>query len=145
SLSLRPRRPRARPCSRRARSLRAGGRAGPGGGGGGGHPPGEGIRIIRIDPGDPALASARVAAPSSPLRDAPFRAIDDDFWQDDRGAIRGWIELLEKRTEAARAAPASPEHSPRAQGVSIDDRGKLTFFPLPDGVSAVVRGGRFAI
>ena len=117
---------------------------------------GEGVRLIHLDPDDPALAGA--AFPAAPLAstEAPYRSIDADYWEDDDGAIRGWVRLpapgeslssqaLIPEGAAGRKLRVAPGRGGRSAGVSIDSVGHIHVLPLPEGVTEVVFGGRFGL
>ncbi|XXT15293.1 hypothetical protein WME94_34090 [Sorangium sp. So ce429] len=123
----------------------------------------EGVRVIRVRERDPALAGG--AFPALADGAASPRLIDTDFWEDDDGAVRGWLHLPEAADVADGAAPAdealpgaealapptpaapqlSRRRGGRVAGLRIDARGGVTVFPLPAGVAQVVAGGRFAL
>jgi hypothetical protein len=119
-------------------------------------PPGEGVRVIRIDPEDAALGGGALPAVLPPQKDVPHRSVDTSFWQDDDGAIRGWI-LLPAEGEGKEPAPPSAQgpanrvlpvttrRGGRAAGVRIDAGGHVTVLDLPKGVVEVVTGGPFAL
>lgn len=120
-------------------------------------PPPHGVRVIRLDPRDPALAGALYPAVPALQREAPFRFVDGDFWQDDDGAIRGWVKLPDEGEDRAappdpprdpsgtRAPPLAKERGRRMAGVRIDAKGTPTVLPLPKDTTDVVMGGRFAL
>ncbi|XYH93452.1 hypothetical protein ACMHYB_37130 [Sorangium sp. So ce1128] len=120
----------------------------------------EGVRVIRVRERDPALAGGVFPALADDT--ASPRLIDTDFWEDDDGAVRGWLHLPEAADGAspadealpgaealARPTPAAPQLSRRrggrTAGLRIDPRGGVAVFPLPAGVTQVVAGGRFAL
>ncbi|WP_437313361.1 hypothetical protein [Sorangium sp. So ce385] len=116
--------------------------------------PPEGVRVIRVRERDPALAGGvfpALADPASP------RLVDTDFWEDDDGAVRGWLHLPDA-VDGASPAPAAPpdvdapaarllstRRGGRLAGLRIDARGGVTVHPLPAAVAHVVAGGRFAL
>lgn len=117
---------------------------------------GEGVRVIHLDPDDPALAGA--AFPATPLAPtaAPYRALDADYWEDDDGTIRGWVRLpapgqslrsqaLIPDGAARRKLRVAPGRGGRSAGVRIDSQGHLQVLPLPEGVTEVVFGARFGL
>jgi hypothetical protein len=110
---------------------------------------GEGVRIITLDPADPALQGGAYPAVMAAQKDLPYRAIDEDFWQDDDGAIRGWALLPAAGEGDAgpedRAPPRGVEarRGGRAAGVRVDRAGTVTLFPPPVGAREVLYGGRF--
>ncbi|WP_437323097.1 hypothetical protein [Sorangium sp. So ce381] len=129
--------------------------------------PPEGVRVVRVRDRDPALAGGTLPAlvggafPGSGDAASP-RLIDTDFWEDDDGAVRGWLHLPEEADGVSPVREALPEAgSPararraerllsrrrggRIAGLRIDARGGVTVFPLPAGVQNVVVGGRFAL
>ncbi|WP_441292853.1 hypothetical protein ACSRUE_22870 [Sorangium sp. KYC3313] len=129
--------------------------------------PPEGVRVVRVRDRDPALAGGAFPAlaggvfPGSAGAASP-RLVDTDFWEDDDGAVRGWLHLPEEADGVPPAREALPEAgSPararraerllsrrrggRIAGLRIDARGGVTVFPLPAGVQNVVVGGRFAL
>ncbi|WP_148314020.1 hypothetical protein [Sorangium cellulosum] len=119
--------------------------------------PPEGVRVIRVRERDPALAGGvfpALADPASP------RLVDTDFWEDDDGAVRGWLHLPDATSPADGASPdraAPPDVDPpaarllstrrggRIAGLRIDARGGITVYALPPAVAHVVAGGRFAL
>ncbi|WP_437685450.1 hypothetical protein [Sorangium sp. So ce176] len=114
----------------------------------------EGVRVIRVRERDPALAGGAFPAPPDAL--ASPRLVDTDFWEDDDGAVRGWLHLADAASPAGDAlpdaeAPALPPRllsrrlGGRIAGLRIDARGGVTVFPLPAAVAHVVAGGRFAL
>lgn len=144
-----------------------GGRGGDGDRGGGARgsappPPPAGIRVVRVRPDDPALRGGRFPAILDPERSE--RMVDADFWEDEDGAIRGWI-LLPAEAEGEGSGARNTEEQPsgdspgasagklpisnrrggRAAGVRIDAAGQVTVLPLPEGVVEVVYGGPFAL
>ncbi len=117
---------------------------------------GEGVRILRVDPGDPALAGGLFPALPEPQRNPPYHVVDDDFWEDDDGAIRGWLRLPVEgdppaspapiaKDAPARPLPVEARRGGRSAGLRIDPRGAVEVFPLPPAVTQVVLGGRFAL
>lgn len=112
---------------------------------------GEGVRVVRLDPDDPALGGGLFPALPEPQRAPPYRSIDEDFWEDDDGALRGWLRLpVEGDTPSPRdpASPALPleaRRGGRSAGLRIDPRGTVEVFALPAAVTQVVSGGRFAL
>lgn len=119
-------------------------------------PPPEGVRVIRLDPEDPALHGAAFPPVAAPFSDPPARLADADYWIDAGGEVRGWVKLPPLgEDEAPRAAAASVAgrklpplaegRGGRAAGVRIDAAGHVTVLPLPEGVTDVVMGGRFAL
>ncbi|WP_129350122.1 hypothetical protein [Sorangium cellulosum] len=121
----------------------------------------EGVRVIRARDDDPALAGGLFPAPADPA--ASPRLIDTDFWEDDDGAVRGWLHLPDEADAASlsrgalsRGAPGVDGRAPgarprsrrrggRVAGLRIEPGGRLTVFPLPPAVARVVVGGRFAL
>ncbi|MCC6555396.1 MAG: hypothetical protein IT372_20740, partial [Polyangiaceae bacterium] len=122
----------------------------------------EGVRVVRVRLGDPALAGGRFPAVTDPTRSE--RLVDADFWEDDDGALRGWIHLPEagdgpgegdeepaprSGAEGAGVAdaplPLSTRRGGRVAGVRIAPGGEVTVYPLPRGVEQVVYGARFAL
>ncbi|WP_437566493.1 hypothetical protein [Sorangium sp. So ce542] len=116
--------------------------------------PPEGVRVIRVRERDPALAGGvfpALADPASP------RLVDTDFWEDDDGAVRGWLHLPDAADGASLDRAAPPDVDPpaarllstrrggRLAGLRIDARGGITVHPLPAAVAHVVAGGRFAL
>src|SRR5262249_52241112 len=102
-------------------------------------PPGEGVRVIRVDGGDPSLGGGAFPAVPPPQKEGAHRNADVDFWQDDEGAIRGWILLPAEGEEpqkvaaptsaqgpAHRLLPVASRRGGRAAGVRIDASGHLT-------------------
>lgn len=112
---------------------------------------GEGVRIITLDPADPALRGGAYPKVFAAQKELPYRSIDEDFWQDDDGAIRGWALL----PAAPSGEPGSEDAAPprdvearrggRAAGMRIERSGKVTLFPLPEGAREVLYGGRFGL
>jgi hypothetical protein len=116
----------------------------------------DGVRVLHLDPDDPALQGGAFPAPRAPTHEPPNRAIDTDFWQDDDGAVRGWIRLPDAGEEKVAAPPApagpagralrtTPLRGGRWSGVRIDAAGHVALLPLPDDVVAVVTGGPLAL
>ncbi len=116
----------------------------------------DGLRVIHVDPGDPALAGGAFPAVPPPQKELPHRAVDVDFWQDDDGAVAGWVVLpadgearlsIAPSTQgpAARLLPVVARRGGRRAGVRIDAAGHVTVHALPPGVVQVVTGGRFAL
>lgn len=117
----------------------------------------EGVRVIRVRERDPALAGGVFPAPLDAA--ASPRLVDADYWEDDDGAVRGWLHLPDADGAASPAgaplpaadAPASTRRllshrrGGRVAGLRIDARGGVTVFPLPPAVAHVVAGGRFAL
>ncbi|WP_437806772.1 hypothetical protein [Sorangium sp. So ce1078] len=116
--------------------------------------PPEGVRVIRVREHDPALAGGvfpALADPASP------RLVDTDFWEDDDGAVRGWLHLPDAADGASPGRAALPgadapaarllsrRRGGRIAGLRIDARGGVTVYPLPAAVAHVVAGGRFAL
>jgi hypothetical protein len=117
---------------------------------------GEGLRVIRVDPEDPALSGGVFPAVLPPQKETPVRTVDVDFWQDDDGVIRGWLVLPAQGEDRVSAPPSAqgPAHriipvatrrGGRRAGVRIDAEGHVTVLPLPAGTIQVVTGGRFAL
>jgi hypothetical protein len=115
----------------------------------------EGVRVLRVDPDDLALGGGAFPAVAPPHAEALHRAVDVDFWQEEGGAVRGWILLpaegetlptAQSRAGAShRLLPVSARRGGRAAGVRISAEGHITVFPLPKEVVEVVTGGRFAL
>ncbi|MEO7330463.1 MAG: hypothetical protein ABI193_17945, partial [Minicystis sp.] len=116
----------------------------------------EGVRVVRVDPADPALAGALFPALPEPQRAAPYRSIDEDFWEDDDGSLRGWLRLPVEgdppptptpipNDSTSRPLPLESRRGGRSAGVRIDPRGSIQVFALPPQVIQVVNGGRFAL
>ncbi|MFO0759735.1 MAG: hypothetical protein U0359_24825 [Byssovorax sp.] len=112
---------------------------------------GDGVRLVWIDPADPGLRGARLRALPG-RQSAPHRLIDEDFWIDPDGAVRGWARLPdegeapgEPAPEGAAALPVDARPGGRSAGMRIDPRGTIELFPLPEGATEVVSGGRFAL
>jgi hypothetical protein len=116
----------------------------------------DGLRVVRVDAGDPALGGGAFPAVLTPQKDAPHRSADPAFWLDDDGSVRGWIRLPPAGEEklaappsaqgpAHRVLPVTPSLGGRSAGVRIDAAGHVTVLPLPEGVGEVVTGGRFAL
>ncbi|MDI1478422.1 hypothetical protein [Polyangium sp. y55x31] len=120
----------------------------------------EGVRIIRVDPEDPALGGAAFAAVLTPMEEPPYRSIDRDFWLDEKdGSIHGWIVLPPEGESAEdaerpdpipqgrseRVLPVSTRLGGRFAGVHIQPDGRVVVHPLPPGVVEVLRGGPFAL
>ena len=119
-------------------------------------PVSEGVLVIRLDPEDPALGGAAFPAIPEPPPEAPRRSIDVDFWEDDDGAIRGWVRLPAQGSvatpreptaqgSAGRKLPVAGGRGGRSAGVRIDRDGHIQVLPLPEGVTEVVPGGRFGL
>jgi hypothetical protein len=117
---------------------------------------GEGVRAIRLNSEDPALHGAAFPAIPEATNELPARTIDADYWEDDDGAIRGWVRLpAPGETEAphkpvfqgmaARRLPVATGRGGRSAGVRIDGAGHIEVLPLPEGVTEVVPGGRFGL
>ncbi|MDI3290741.1 hypothetical protein [Polyangium sp. 15x6] len=120
----------------------------------------EGVRIIRVDPADPALGGAVFPAAPTPMEESPYRSIDRDFWLDEKdGSIHGWIVLapegedpedaLERdpipQGRSERMLPVSTRLGGRFAGVHIQPDGRVEVHPLPPGVVELIRGGPFAL
>jgi hypothetical protein len=116
----------------------------------------EGVRVIRLNAEDPALAGAAFPGLPETTTDLPARTIDADYWEDDDGAIRGWVRLPAPGETTAphtpafqgmaeRRLPVSTARGGRSAGVRIDRDGRILVLPLPDGVTEVVPGGRFGL
>ncbi|WP_438014027.1 hypothetical protein WMF18_24265 [Sorangium sp. So ce315] len=117
----------------------------------------EGVRVIRVRERDPALAGGVFPAPLDAA--ASPRLVDTDYWEDDDGAVRGWLHLPDADDAASPAgAPLPAADTPtstrrllshrrggRVAGLRIDASGGVTVFPLPPAVAHVVAGGRFAL
>ncbi|MRG95068.1 hypothetical protein [Polyangium spumosum] len=120
-------------------------------------PPPEGVRVVHVDPDDPALGGALFPALLTPQEDLPYRSIDRDFWLDDKdGSLHGWIALPPEGEDAEdpesipqgrseRLLPVSTRLGGRFAGVHIRLDGRVEVHPLPPGVVEVVRGGPFAL
>jgi hypothetical protein len=116
---------------------------------------GEGVRVIRLEPDDPALAGGAFPAVPAAQKEPPYQSVDADFWQDEDGSIRGWVRLpAEGETEKVEATAQGPamrllrvqtRRGGRTAGVRIDEAGRVTQFALPDGTTEVVSGGRFGL
>ncbi len=117
---------------------------------------GEGVRVIHLDPDDPSLGGGAYPAVLAASPEAHQHPIDADFWEDDDGAIRGWVRLppAGEATLGVVTTPQGPARRPlrvaldrgqRAAGVRIDGSGHVQVSALPDGVSEVVHGGRFGL
>lgn len=107
----------------------------------------EGVRVVRVDPGAlPGRLPDR-------RRGAWSRALEDDLWVDDEGAIRGWLEIGSSEDEAEvlaqgpvpRMLPVVPSTGGPAAGVTIAIDGRVAVHPAPAGAVAFIRGGRFAM
>ncbi|MDC0742064.1 hypothetical protein [Polyangium mundeleinium] len=120
----------------------------------------EGVRILRVDPDDPALGGAVFPAALTPMEDPPYRSIDRDFWLDEKdGSLHGWVvlppegedpaEALERdpipQGRSERMLPVSTRLGGRFAGVHIQPDGRVVVHPLPPGVVEVLRGGAFAL
>ena len=117
---------------------------------------GEGVRVIRLDSEDPALNGAAFPGLPAETNELPAQTIDTDYWEDDDGAIRGWVRLPAPGETTAphtpafqgmanRRLPVSTARGGRSAGVRIDGDGHIKVLPLPDGVTEVVPGGRFGL
>jgi hypothetical protein len=117
---------------------------------------GEGVRVIRLDPDDPALAGAAYPAVRSSATEAGYRLIDADYWEDDDGAVRGWVRLPAPGETSVPAPPSAQGparrklrvatgRGGRSAGIRLDRDGHLQILPLPEGVTEVVCGGRFGL
>ena len=117
---------------------------------------GEGVRVIRLDPDDPALAGAAYPAVRSSPAESGYRPIDADYWEDDDGAIRGWVRLpaVGETSASGPATTQGPAHRKlrvasarggRSAGIRLDRQGHAQILPLPEGVTEVVSGGRFGL
>lgn len=117
---------------------------------------GEGVRVIRLDPDDPALDGAAYPAVLSSPAEAGYRLIDPDFWEDDDGAIRGWVRLPAsgestvphvpiQQGPARRKLPVATGRGGRSAGIRVDQGGRVQVLALPEGVTEVVFGGRFGL
>ena len=116
----------------------------------------EGVRMIRLDPDDPALEGAAYPAVLSSPAEAGYRLIDPDFWEDDDGAIRGWVRLPApgestvphvpiQQGPARRKLPVALGRGGRSAGIRVDRDGRVQMLPLPEGVTEVAFGGRFGL
>ena len=116
----------------------------------------EGVRVIRLDPDDPALGGGVYPAVRSSPAEAGYRLIDADYWEDDDGVIRGWVRLPAPGETAAptpaivqgparRKLRVSAERGGRSAGIRIDREGHVQILPLPEGVTEVIPGGRFGL
>jgi hypothetical protein len=115
----------------------------------------EGVRVVRVDPSDPALGGGAFPAVPPPASDGAHRSVDVDFWQDERGDVRGWVVLpsegekldLAKGAQgpAHRLLPVITRSGGRAAGVRISAAGQVTLFPLPKDVVEVLMGGLFGL
>ncbi|MDC3983145.1 hypothetical protein [Polyangium jinanense] len=120
----------------------------------------EGVRILHVDPEDPALGGAAFPAAPTPMEEPPYRSIDRDFWLDEKdGSIHGWIVLPPEDESAEdaerpdpipqgrseRMLPVSTRLGGRFAGVHIHPDGRVEVHPLPPGVVEVIRGGPFAL
>ncbi|MDI1445728.1 hypothetical protein [Polyangium sp. 6x1] len=120
----------------------------------------EGVRVIRVDPEDPALGGAAFPAVLTPMEEPPYRSIDRDFWLDEKdGSIHGWIVLPPEGESAEdaerpepipqgrseRLLPVSTRLGGRFAGVHIQPDGRVEVHPLPPGVVELIRGGPFAL
>ncbi|TKD03821.1 hypothetical protein [Polyangium fumosum] len=120
----------------------------------------EGIRILRVDPDDPALDGARFPAVLTPMEEPPYRSIDRDFWLDEKdGSVHGWIVLPPEGESAEdafdheplpqgrseRMLPVASRLGGRFAGVHIQPDGRVEVHPLPPGVVELLRGGPFAL
>ncbi|WP_437669665.1 hypothetical protein [Sorangium sp. So ce131] len=123
----------------------------------------EGVRMIHARGDDPALRGGLFPALADPA--ASPRLVDTDFWEDDDGAVRGWIHLPDAAdagapaggappgldepardaSPAAAAPPLSRRRGGRVAGVRVGADGAVAVFALPDAVAHVVVGGRFAL
>lgn len=127
---------------------------------GGSAPAPEGVRIVRIDPRDPALQGGLFPAIAEPSPEPPYRAVDPDFQLDEDGSIRGWIHLPQAdgeqpgdgpegrampddKARGARSLPVAARVGGRTAGVRIDREGRVTVYPLPPDTVHVARGGSF--
>jgi hypothetical protein len=117
---------------------------------------GEGVRVIRLDPADPALGGATYPAVLSSPANAAFPLIDADYWEDDDGAVRGWVRLPAAgeapsvpakipQGPARRSLPVAAERGGRYAGLRVDRDGHVQILPLPGGVTAVIPGGHFGL
>lgn len=127
----------------------------------------EGVRVIRVDPDDPVLASAAFPALPVVQEEPPYRAIDTDYWLDEKdGSLHGWVLALPKpegeeegedevgereprelvpQGPAGRMLPVSTRLGGPAAGIHIFADGKIEIHALPKGTVEVIRGGRFAL
>ena len=105
-----------------------------------------GARVIRVRPDDPALQGGRFPATLDPERSERF--VDADFWEDDDGAIRGWIHLPEPKGEGEDEAPEDEADKDEADNDAADkdaanndaaDKDERPRLPLSER-----RGGRVA-
>ncbi|MDI1429827.1 hypothetical protein [Polyangium sorediatum] len=120
----------------------------------------EGVRILRVDPDDPALDGARFPAVLTPMEEPPYRSIDRDFWLDEKdGSVHGWIVLPPEGESAEdafdreplpqgrseRMLPVASRPGGRFAGVHIQPDGRVEVHPLPPGIVELIRGGPFAL
>jgi hypothetical protein len=117
---------------------------------------GDGVRVVHLDPDDAALLGGAYPAVPTPQKELPFRTVDPEFWQDEDGAVRGWIRLPPETEEKPLVAPSaqgatkrmlrvSSARGGRSAGVRIDAAGHVAVLALPEGVTEVVTGGRFGL
>jgi hypothetical protein len=115
----------------------------------------EGVRVVRVDPSDPALGGGAFPAVPPPAPEGAHRSVDVDFWQDEQGDLRGWVllpgegEKLDLTPSAQgpahRLLPVVAHSGGRAAGVRISAAGHVTVLPLPKDVAEVLTGGPFGL
>ena len=102
----------------------------------------DGVRVIHLDPRDPALEGGAFPALLAPSEVAPFRSIEPDFWEDDDGSIRGWVQLgnREDKSDSIPALATGPagrmlrvatQRGGRMAGVRIGADASSPFFRFP--------------
>jgi hypothetical protein len=127
--------------------------------------PWEGVRVVRVEAGAAALERGLFPAVLTPSGEPPVRAADPDFWLEDDGSLRGWVNLPspgdderpeEPPPEAPREGsskdgpkkpilPLSGRSGGRVAGVRVGVDGKVTLFAPPPDTEHVAHGGRFGL
>src|SRR5262249_2540889 len=85
---------------------------------------GEGVRVIRLDPKDEALAGGAFPEVRAPQREALIRSVDADFWEED-GEVRGWIRLPPEGEKPPPPAPTEQWPAARLLRVARDRGGRF--------------------
>lgn len=112
-----------------------------------------GVRVVELATGGEALRGGWFAAPQATWA---WPGIDRDFWIDEAGHMRGWLELPEgsgdERPEdtlttapAPRRLPVALDVGGPAAGITIESSGKIVVHEPPEAVTALVRGGPYAV
>ncbi len=98
--------------------------------------------MIRLDSEDPALDGAAFPGFPAETYELPAQTINADYWEDDDGAIRGWVRLPAPGETMAprkptfqgmanRRPPVSTDRGGRSAGVRIDSDGHIKVLRSP--------------